>query len=155
MNVEEAKILFNTHISEYIYPSMKNETMLIMVSKEKVIHIYSADDDYMFAPMGVRKVYVLEKNRDGKELDAITSIRKYDAVDIARVINREGFMISMVNSSRSVIEKMISKNILSHRNTIDPSQDTILEKMGKAHHNYCFYTHEIIKESEAIKSRET
>lgn len=154
MNVEEAKILFNSHIREYLYPSMKNETMLIMVSKEKVIHIYSADDDYMFAPMGVRKVYVLEKNRDGKELDAFTSIRKYDAVDIARVINREGFMISMVNSSRSVIEKMISKNMLSHRNTIDPSQDTVLENMGKAHHNYCFYTHEMIKESEAVKSRE-
>ena len=94
MNVEEAKILFNSHIREYLYPSMKNETMLIMVSKEKVIHIYSADDDYMFAPMGVRKVYVLEKNRDGKELDAFTSIRKYDAVDIARVINREGVTLS-------------------------------------------------------------
>jgi len=155
MNPYDAQAIFESHICEYISPSVKNETILIMVSKEKVIHIYSADDDYMFAPAGVRKIYVLEKNTQGQDDPELsTSVRKYDALDIARIIARDGFKISILNSNQSAIEKMISKNMLSHSNTIDPSYDTVCEKMGYAHHDYYFYTHEMIKGLVSVKSQE-
>ena len=138
MNVNDAKTLYDKHIRNMMHP---------------LIHIYSDYNDERFSPIET-KVYVLEKERRGKDIDSIVSVKKYDAIDIAKVLQTSNHMVSMVNSDGLTIKHLIRDGLLNHSNTINPEVDTQLKQVGPVGHNFYFYTHEMISGIKPIKSQE-
>lgn len=153
MNLHEAKTMFDSHIRKILHPMVKSGTMLVLVSKETVIHVYTDEEDDKFAPLGLMRVYILEKERHGDHTDSIISVRKFETIDVAKLIQTNTtHMVSMLNSESRTIQKLMEDGLLNHRNTIDPYKDTQLKCVGPAHKNFVFYTHSTVAGAQPIKS---
>jgi len=153
MDQYNAEIMFNSHIRKVLLPLTSSGTMLVLFSKNSVIHIYTDRDNDVSAPNDTMKIFVLEKERQGNNVDSMVSIKKYDAIDIAKIISSSNHIISMLNSNEKIIENMIDYDLLNHRNTIDPNSDTPLKKIGPAHHNFCSYTHNMVSGMKPIECK--
>lgn len=153
MDFHEAEIMFNSHIRKILHPMVKSGTMLVLVSKETVIHIYTDEEDDQFAPLGLMRVYILEKERRGDAIESVIGVRKFEAIDIAKLIQTNTtHMVSILNSETNTVQKLMEDGLLNHNNTIDPYKDSALLSIGPAHKNFVFYTHGILN-VRSVKSK--